>query len=119
VYDQAEEACAGAVTALDYDPNGRTLVSGDDTGAVALWSLEGNRLLRLGPQRPAGVRVDAATFSANSDRLVTSGPGGTLMWNGEPSSWRRELCPVAGRDLTSSERRDYSPDLDSLQVCAA
>jgi hypothetical protein len=57
-------------------------------------------------------------FSPDGHRLVTAGfPGASVIWDLEPSHWRRAACGIASRELTDAEWERYLPERAPHAIC--
>ena len=96
---------------------GDRVATGDRDGVLALWGVEADHLVPVGRPLELGRPILSAAFGAGGRTLVTGGPGGPMLFDVDPRSWREIACMIAGRDLTAEERSPYAPDLDDVPVC--
>jgi WD40 repeat protein len=101
---------------MNFGPDGQTLATTGGTETI-LWSV---------PQRVAMVTIHGSSgppsFSPDGHLLATwstnsSDASVITLWDTDPSSWQRELCAMAGRDLTETEWHSYLPDRPYQPSC--
>jgi hypothetical protein len=100
-----------------FSPDGGTLDTSDDRGAVALWD--------VASQQPIGSPLtglpDARTtarFASDGARLfVVSEVGRAIRWEVDPAVWRRQACRLMGGDLAPEQWEEIAPEHDYIEVC--
>lgn len=68
---------AATVTALSYSTDGKTLLVGDDRGALTLWSVDGLEKLAVLDGHEHG--ITAASFSPDGRRVVSGSAAGVVL----------------------------------------
>jgi WD40 repeat protein len=105
------------LTALEFSPNGRTLVTGSADGTVLLWDVDTQRAIGS-PLRIERNTYISATFARDGSHLfAVPHTGRGVRWDVRPESWKRHACLVAGRELSETEWRDTLPDRPFQHVC--
>ena len=102
-----------SVNSVAYRPDGRVLVSGDDSGAVRLWDMaDPNRPVQLGSDLAADPKwVRAVVFSPDGRVLATSGGEGTIkLWDIADPAKPVPLGGPLGGHSDSVEDLAFSPD---------
>jgi hypothetical protein len=98
------------------------------------------RLIDSRTHQPIGDTINAAgdgtaSFSPDGATMATSyenepnepldvtafqpRPGATALWELDPATWRKRACEIAGRNLTTSEARQYLPSEAGTQPTCA
>jgi WD40 repeat protein/DNA-binding SARP family transcriptional activator len=111
------EGHGGRVTALEFAPDSRTLLSGGGDGTVVLWDVAARK--QLGS--PLTVETNgwiSAKFAPDGQRVfaVSDGPRG-VRWEVSPDAWKRQACRVAGRELSAREWQDALAGRPYRAVC--
>jgi WD40 repeat protein len=105
------------LTALEFSPDGRVLLTGSADGTVLLWDVDTQR--EIGS--PLQIKPEAyvsATFARDGSHLfAVPHTGRGVRWDVRPASWKPHACLVAGRELTEAEWRDALPDRPFQRVC--
>jgi WD40 repeat protein len=107
----------GEESSVAFSPDGRTLATSDDDGAVALWDVES--------QEPIGSALpglpDAQTtarFTPDGARLFAlSDAGRAIRWEVDPEVWLQRACALAGGGLTPERWAELVPEQDYVSVC--
>jgi WD40 repeat protein len=108
---------SGAISALGFSPDGSTLASADQDGAVILWDYQVGQ--PLGPPLSGHAHaVTALTFTR--DGTLISGDKQTL-WRWDPRAFTgpRLACARANRNLSMGEWRRYLAERPYCRICAA
>jgi WD40 repeat protein len=105
--EQARFTSAGRMWPAVFSPDGRQLVTTDETSAD-VWDADTHRRLFT---LPHGAEVHRAVYTADGARIVTAAPGDVRVWDATRGALVRALTPPAGR----GKRTDYhevavSPD---------
>ena len=105
------------VTALEFSPDDRTLLTGSADGTARLWDVDTRR--PLGTAMPIKPRsfVAAAFNRSGSDVFAVPSKGTGVRWDVRPETWKRHACLVGGRDLTRTEWREILPNRQYRSVC--
>ena len=66
--------------------------------------------------------MGSLAFSRDGRRLLAGSAAGAvlvdpILWRGNRASFLARLCPIAGRDLTRSEWREFLPDEPYRATC--
>jgi WD40 repeat protein len=113
---------AGAVA---VDPQGERLALLRSDGAVRLWDLKTGaalaETLRLDRLILAPFpSYDAIDFSPDGRQIAVAAGSELVLWDVEPTSWVREACRIANRDLTRAEWAEYiGADIAYETTCPA
>jgi WD40 repeat protein len=98
-----------------FSPDGRTLAvlqpsSGLTGGRIVLWD--------VARRVPTGLLTSGTglTFSPDGQVLATVGDD-LVLHDLDPASWRRQLCALAGRDLTGDEWNLFAPGVHKRAIC--
>lgn len=88
------------VTALEFSPNGKYLVSGDRNGGLVLWETEsGQEMFTLVGHKGA---ISAVTWRADSEMLASASEDGTIkLWKAADGSTLRSITAHAGGVLAA------------------
>lgn len=80
----------------------QTIAAATPNGTIVLWDIESGQ--QLGVLEDAGSKEVTIAFSPDGRTLASVRPGGSAtLWKLDVSSWRREICAIARRDLTQTE----------------
>jgi WD40 repeat protein len=123
------EALNGVASGLTYSPDGKLIAVTLLDGEVQVLDA-GTGLQAMPPLRDAnGLRtVDAAFDSSGTLLAVTTGrfDGSftrvrrTAFWTVDPDQWQKQICSLAGRDITATEWRTYvGDDIERGSLCPA
>jgi WD40 repeat protein len=110
------------VSLVAFGPNGRTLTTVDERGAIQLWDVAARR--RLGEPLMRQRNVRSIAFSQDGRRLVTAGTEPTLLlwdaslWATDPARFAARLCPIVRRNMTASEWSELRPHAAYRSTCA-
>jgi WD40 repeat protein len=103
---------SGAVYAVAFSPDGKTLASGSADGTVRLWDLATHRQIGS-PLTGHNGPVWSVAFSPDGTTLASGGDDRTIRtWNVTYVAHivpDRYLCAAAGRSLTHAEWARYVP----------
>jgi WD40 repeat protein len=110
------------VGGLAFSPDATVLASsGGSSGAVFLWNAQSGE--------PIGEAIEGfessvgqLDFSADGETLATASSTevillDSILWNGDLERYRDALCPVAGRNLTHAEWRQFLPGRPYQKTC--
>ena len=108
---------AGAIISAAITPDGRTLATGSETGAVQLWDIRiGQALGAPLPGVPSSGVIPA--FTPDGSTLVAAyASGRAYLWDIRPAALARRACQVAGRRLTRAEWDEFLPGRDYAPAC--
>ena len=108
---------SGAVTAVVFSPDGRTLASGSSDQTVRLWNVETRReLMQLDPGSIELGEVRTLAFSPDGKQLLAGGRGGTAFWSAAPIVWNDpDRAAEKLRLLLQFERRLPEPHPDVVR----
>ena len=101
------------VETVAFSPNGQTLASASDDGAVRLWDVRGHRALGA-PLRGRKGAVLGVAFSPDGRTLASGGDDGTVrLWGGilwtDLADLRSEVCRLVVGNLTKSDGASLPP----------
>jgi WD40 repeat protein len=92
-----------------FSPDGSTLATGNDTGALRLWDIRTGRAVGA-PLPGVPSQVVRPFFTPDGKRLIAAYAGGrAYLWDIRPESHLRHACAVAGRRLTREEWGEFLP----------
>ena len=103
---------------LAFSPDGRILASGTSS-EVILWSVaQRTSMATLHIPGPVSFSPDGRILATSSqwDPNLIMGTGITL-WDVSSAEWARQLCQIAGRDLTRAEWATYVPGRPYQSIC--
>jgi WD40 repeat protein len=107
------------ISSLTFSRDGRTLAVGAENG-VSLWDVRAKS--RLGKPLHAGSPTRTVAFSNDGRTLVSGGTGmwlwNAILWSRSLAAFAGRLCPVANRQLTTAEWRQYVPGEPYRKTCA-
>jgi WD40 repeat protein len=94
-------------TVLGISSDGQLLVTAAP-GSIHLWDLNARQLIGVIPLATFNVDFNAAQLTI-TDKLLTidDGLGTRLVVDLDPTSWARDACTIANRNLTRAEWIDY------------
>ena len=109
----------GAVNSLDFDPTGRTLLTGSQDGKLRLWDVATRKLIGgpLPGASSSNTSTAAAYFPDGKQVVGVFQTGEAVVWNVEPAAWTTAACRVANRELTRAEWRTFLPTRGYRSVC--
>lgn len=109
----------GKVYSLDFDPTGRTLLTGSEDGKLRLWDVATRRLVGqpLAGASSSNTRSAAAFFPDGRHVLGVFKTGEAVVWNVDPAAWRTAACRIANRELTRAEWQTFLPGRRYRTVC--
>jgi WD40 repeat protein len=107
----------GLALAVAFSPDGRTLATSHDDGAVVLWDVES--------QQPIGAPLPGmseawvtARFTPDGGHLfAVSEERQAIRWEVDPAAWRQRACAIAGGGLTPEQWEEAVPEQDYIEVC--
>jgi WD40 repeat protein len=108
---------AGAIISAAITPDGRTLATGSETGAVQLWDLRIGQALGAPLPGVPGSGVIPAFTPDGSTLVAAYASGRTYLWDIRPAALARRACQVAGRRLTRAEWAEFLPGRDYDPAC--
>jgi WD40 repeat protein len=98
-------------------PDGRTLATGSNRGAVRLWDIPTQQTIG-GPLPGVPSETSSAQFTRDGSRLIASYESGrAYLWDLRPERLLRQACAVAGRRLTRSEWAQFLPGREYDPAC--
>ncbi|MFF1379297.1 hypothetical protein [Streptomyces sp. NPDC058308] len=108
---------SGAVFAVAFRPDSRTLATADADASVHLWRVFDRHLLAVLSGHSRQVRTLA--FSPDGRTLASGGVDGTvLLWNTNAARTADQLCRTVARDLTREEWSNFAPDTAYRRICS-
>jgi DNA-binding SARP family transcriptional activator/WD40 repeat protein len=108
---------AGRVESQSMSPDRSTLATGSPDGTVRLWDLQTQQALGAAlPGLPNRSVVPQFT-PGGAYLFAIYNAGRAYRWDVRPSSWARQACAVAGRQLTRAEWEDALPERDYRPAC--
>ncbi len=119
----------GYVLAVNFAPDGRSLAASASDQTVRIWATDSGKLLHQlvvdtsfpaeNGRRPTtfrGVFVNSLTFSRDSKSLLTSGPGGTRIWDASAGNKLHLMPGLLLNRLGTLDLSTLSPDGRLLAV---
>jgi WD40 repeat protein len=130
-YQQIGQSLSGykkAVISITFSPDGKTLVSGDEDGAVILWDVDTRQPIGRLISEPNGrAQVLNLAFEPDGKTLVSvicqnlSGSicerGEIRLWDVNFESWVNRACNIANRNFTVEEWRRYIGEEPYRKTC--
>ena len=111
------KATPAAFPGAEVSPDGRTLVTGNEAGAVRLWDIETQQSLGAPLPGISGQPV-VAQFTLDGSGLIAGyASGEAYRWDIRPESLVRHACAVAGRRLTRAEWEEFLPGRAYAPAC--
>ncbi len=112
-------AGSDSIDALAFSSDGRTLASGGSLDALRLWDVPSRRAVGT----PIDLPAESLAFSRDGRSLLTGSSAGAvlvdpILWRGDLAAYLARLCPIAGRDLSRAEWREFLPDEAYRATCA-
>jgi WD40 repeat protein len=106
------EAHDARIVALDFNSAGTSLVSGDVSGHVALWTFHDNgwRLVHIFTMDGMQSGIESIGFQSDGSLLVSGYGADTTRLIVEPAAVIEILCSVVRSDLTDNERSRFALD---------
>jgi WD40 repeat protein/DNA-binding SARP family transcriptional activator len=94
----------GSVDALDFDKQGRRLITLSDDGRLRLWDVAQRKLIGA-PLRGATDGSGGAVHFFPDGKYVLGvfESGSAVFWNVDPEAWKAKACSIAHRNLTRAE----------------
>ena len=108
----------GAVSSLDFDRSGGTLVTSAEDGKLRLWDVAARKL--IGAPLPGSTTGGSVHFFPDGKHVLGvfwSGAG--IVWDVDPTAWKAKACSVARRNLTRAEWTDFLAGRSYRNVCSA
>ncbi|WP_433435478.1 protein kinase domain-containing protein [Nonomuraea sp. CA-141351] len=109
------------VTMLAWSPDGRTIATYEKGLRVRLWDVPSRRPLGVvfdGKQAADGADGGWVAFSADSTKLHTAAPDGTIrVFDVDERHVAATLCVRAGRTLTAGEWSRHLPGIEPFTMC--
>ncbi|HWE60818.1 MAG TPA: TIR domain-containing protein [Chloroflexota bacterium] len=95
------------VESVAFSPDGAVLVSGADDHTIRFWDVASGQALGV-PLTGHADRVYGLAFSPTGAVLASgSGDHTVRLWNVDLTSWQRQACSIANRNLTPQEWQQY------------
>jgi WD40 repeat protein len=113
-----ETEAIGAVTALAFSHDGRTLaVAADGAGTVQLWDVASSRLLGSALPTP-GDQVHALAFGPDDGALYAAGLNTPVQkYDLTPAHLITRVCARTGTGLSETDWNTYLPDVPYRRTC--
>jgi WD40 repeat protein len=109
--------CTGMALGVAFSPDGAKLATAGADGTVGAWDPV-HRLVSFADHYRG--QVDAVAFSADGHTVASVGADTqVILRDVDTADLPRRLCRMAGRDLTSAERRVFAAGLAGRRLCAA
>ncbi|MFF7643374.1 WD40 repeat domain-containing protein [Streptomyces canus] len=106
----------GAVAALAFSHDGRTLAVAGSAGGLQLWDLASQRLLGTTLPTP-GDEIRALAFGADGSLHASGTHVPVLRYDLNPHRLITEVCERAGSGLSESAWKTYLPGLPYRRTC--
>jgi len=101
-----------------FSENGRWLATFGGDGAAAIWDVTNGRQLGaslVGTRNEFG----GMWLSDDGSRLtIYQTDGSVWSWPLDDATWLKDVCSIAGRDLTADEWQTYAPNVPATPVCS-
>jgi WD40 repeat protein len=110
----------GPVLQIEWLPDDRTAVAVGEDGRISLFDVQQARVRAV----PLPAAVDSRPARAyvvpdpDSELIALGEQRAVLRYTMDPSLWLREVCRLAGRDLTRAEWARYLPDRPYRPTCS-
>ena len=108
----------GEISSLSFSSDGATLAVGAAKG-ISLWDVAARA--RLGQPLQTGGPEPTVAFAADGQTLASDGAAlflwSPILWSRRLSAFANRLCPVANRQLTRDEWRDFLPGEPYRETC--
>jgi WD40 repeat protein len=107
------------VTSLAFSPNGETLASASEDGALILWDVPSEQFISslmpgsIDPEKQKP--IIAVAFNRDGSRLLTAGSE-IFVWDLSLESWRQRADSIALRDLPQEQRDQILPPDESAET---
>jgi WD40 repeat protein len=107
------------VTSLAFSPNGETLASASEDGALILWDVPSEQFISslmpgsIDPEKQKP--IIAVAFNRDGSRLLTAGSE-IFVWDLSLESWRQRADSIALRNLPQEQRDQILPPDESAET---
>jgi WD40 repeat protein len=116
---RASTGSGAEVLRVAWSADGERLVTGAVDGGVSLW--DARTLEALGtvypPQRGEPLPATAAFVDDSHDVTIAVHDGQVFHWATDPQRTVRQVCRMAGRDLSRGEWQEFLPTQPYTRVC--